>query len=254
MNYSTVNILGLCDEILLTIFNKLNKIDVLYSFIGVNQKLDKLAQDSTFTRSVDLVTISSNEDNESRTNSILDRFCFDIIPRIQYNIECLTVGPLSTDRILRIGNYPKLNKLILVNLSLKMASRILNNGSSFIHIYRHQISHLVVTINDDTTAIRIKNVATNIFANILAMFTNLIHLDFNFDDNFVYPPTSFIKLLSTTCHSSSIVHLNVRVRNFDDCLCLLDGRLSQLHTFIVKIDNIDDLSMSIRKKVRNFES
>ncbi|CAF3309915.1 unnamed protein product, partial [Rotaria sp. Silwood2] len=144
----------------------------------VNQKLDKLAQDSTFTRSVDLVTISSNEDNESRTNSILDRFCFDIIPRIQYNIECLTVGPLSTDRILRIGNYPKLNKLILVNLSLKMASRILNNGSSFIHIYRHQISHLVVTINDDTTAIRIKNVATNIFANILAMFTNLIHLDF----------------------------------------------------------------------------
>ena len=126
MNYSTVNILDLCDEMLLTIFNKLNNIDVLYSLIGVNQKLDRLAQDITFTRSIDLVTISSNEDNNSRTNSILDRFCFHIIPRIQHNIECLTLDPLSIDRVLRIGNYPKLHKLTLVNLPLEMASRIFN--------------------------------------------------------------------------------------------------------------------------------
>ncbi len=123
MNHSTLNILDLPVEILLIILNKLSNIDVLYSLIEVNQRLDKLAQNITFTRSVDLVTISSNENNDS----ILDRFCSSIIPRIQHNIEYLIVGPLSTDRILRIGNYSKLLKLTLVNLPFKMASRIFNS-------------------------------------------------------------------------------------------------------------------------------
>jgi len=65
MNYSTVNILDLCDEMLLAILKKLNNIDVLYSFIGVNRKLDGLVRDFTFTQSLDLVTISSNEHNDS---------------------------------------------------------------------------------------------------------------------------------------------------------------------------------------------
>jgi hypothetical protein len=86
------------------------------------------------------------------------------------------------------------------------------------------------------------------------MFTNLTHLELKLDDNVVYPPLSLIDLPSKTCYSSSVVHLNVRVRNFDDCLCLLDGRLSQLHTFIVEVDNLDDLSMAIHNKVKNFES
>ncbi|CAF1563015.1 unnamed protein product, partial [Rotaria sordida] len=80
-------------------------------------------------------------------------------------------------------------------------------GSLFTQKYKHQISHLNIMINDDNTALRVKNVATNIFTNILMI-----------------------------------------VRNFNDCLCLLDGCLNQLHTFIVKIDNIDDLSMTIQKK------
>jgi len=36
MNYSTVDLLDLSDEILLIILNKLNYIDVLYSLIGVD--------------------------------------------------------------------------------------------------------------------------------------------------------------------------------------------------------------------------
>jgi hypothetical protein len=36
MNYSTVYLLDLSDEILLIILNKLNYIDVLYSLIGVD--------------------------------------------------------------------------------------------------------------------------------------------------------------------------------------------------------------------------
>ncbi|CAF3111964.1 unnamed protein product, partial [Rotaria sp. Silwood2] len=60
--------------------------------------------------------ISSNEDNNSRNNSILDRFCSDIVPRIQHNIECLTLDAFSTDRVVRIGNYSKLHKITLRNV------------------------------------------------------------------------------------------------------------------------------------------
>ncbi|CAM4840020.1 unnamed protein product, partial [Rotaria magnacalcarata] len=47
-------------------------------------------------------------------------------------------------------------------------------------------------------------------------------------------------LSSTTFSSSSIVHLNIKMNNFDDCRYLLDGRLTQLHTFIANIDYIYD--------------
>ncbi|CAF3328183.1 unnamed protein product, partial [Rotaria socialis] len=126
MNHSTVDILALCDEILLDILNKLNNMDVLYSLIGVNRKLDSLVRDVTFTQSIDLVTILSNEHNDSRNKSIFDRFCSDIIPRIQHNIESLTLDPLSIDRVLCIGNYSKLHKVALVNDQFEIATRIFN--------------------------------------------------------------------------------------------------------------------------------
>ncbi|CAF3314482.1 unnamed protein product [Rotaria socialis] len=194
MNRSVANISVLCDELLLNIFSKLSNIDVLYSFIGVNQRFDKLARDITFTQSIDLTIISSNKDKNSRTNSILDRFYLDIIPRIQHNIECFTLDSLSMERALCIGNYSKFHKLNLVKLKIEMAFHIFN------------------------------------------------------EDNFVYPPLSLIDLPSTACYSSNIVELNVRVRNFDDCLCLLDGRLSQLNTFIIEIDKIQNSSKILDNK------
>jgi len=124
MNYSTVNILDLCDEMLITILNKLNNIDVLYSMIEVNQKFDRLARDINFIQSLDFTTISSYEDDHSKINLMLNRLCSHIIPQIQDNIQCLTVDPWSMDSVLSIGNYSKLHKLKLVNLKVEMTSRI----------------------------------------------------------------------------------------------------------------------------------
>ncbi|CAF4328732.1 unnamed protein product, partial [Rotaria sordida] len=42
----------------------------------------------------------------------------------------------------------------------------------------------------------------------------------------------------TICSSSTLYKLSVSVTNFGDCLALLDGRLKQLTTFIVIIDNM----------------
>jgi hypothetical protein len=111
----------------------------------------------------------------------------------------------------------------------------------------------MITINDGTIAEHIKKLSTNIFITIFTMFINLTHLHFNLNDICRCLPTSFIDLPSTICNSTSIVHLNVRVRNFDDCLCLLDGRLSQLHTFIVEINHIDNTSTIINNTVKYFE-
>ncbi|CAF1379273.1 unnamed protein product [Rotaria sordida] len=229
--------------------------DVLYSLIGINQKLDRLARNITFTQCVDLLTILSNESNDSRNKSILDRFCFDILPRIQHNIQSLTLDPLSIDRVFRIGNYSKLHKLTLLNLQFEMASRIFNDKSSFIHVFQNQISHLTVMIHDDSKGEHIKELFTNVFTNILIIFTNLIYLDFHSQDICRYISKPFLSLPSTTCYSSNIVHLNVGVFSFDDCLSLLDGHLTQLHTFIVKVGRIIDTSMTMKntKTVSNLK-
>jgi hypothetical protein len=251
--------------------------DVLYSLIGVNRKLDRLARDITFTQYVDLVTILSNESNDSRNKSILDRFCFDILPRIQHNIQSLTLDSLSIDRVFRIGNYSKLHKLTL-NLQFEMASRIFNgmlayfslfkinkpksinsrilylDKSSFIHAFQSQISHLIVMIHRGRDGEHIKELFTNMFTNILIIFTNLIYLNFHKQDFCRYISSPCLILPFSTCYSSNIVHLNIGVCSFDDCLCLLDGHLTQLHTFIVKVGHIIDTSMTIKNTVKCFKS
>ncbi len=47
-------------EMLLLILNKLTNIEVLYSLIGVNIRLDKIANDPLFTENLSFMTRSSN--------------------------------------------------------------------------------------------------------------------------------------------------------------------------------------------------
>ncbi|CAF3573254.1 unnamed protein product [Rotaria socialis] len=57
----------------------------------------------------------------SLPDSLLDRFCFHILPKIRANTECLAVEPLSIERILYAGEDPHLRKLSLVNFDLQSA-------------------------------------------------------------------------------------------------------------------------------------
>ncbi|CAF3292014.1 unnamed protein product [Rotaria sp. Silwood2] len=162
-------------------------------------------------------------------------------------MESLTLDRLSIDRVLCIGNYLKLWRLTLVNLPLKMACHIFNDESSFIYMFKHQILHLVIKINHIKFSEK-KHVATNVFANIFTIFTNLNHFEFGFEDHFGYSPLSLINLSSTIFYSSSISYLNVTVQYFNDCLCLLDGRFTQLYTVIVKVEIIKNSSQIINNK------
>ncbi|CAF3965460.1 unnamed protein product, partial [Rotaria sp. Silwood2] len=90
-------------------------------------------------------------------DTVLDRFCSQILPQIRYKINFLTLETSSVERILLTADYPNLYGLGLYNIDEKSAKRF---------------------------------------------FT---------------------------------VELHITVEDFNDCLYLLNGRLSQLRTFYVKI-------------------
>ncbi|CAF0953736.1 unnamed protein product [Adineta steineri] len=117
MNNSTVQLLDLPDEMLIQILNKLNNVDVLYSVLGVNKRLNRLACDPIFTNYLDLTTkISKYDERCSMSNVRLDQFCSFILLKIHHNIECLVLESSSMERILLTCDYPKLNKLILYSI------------------------------------------------------------------------------------------------------------------------------------------
>ncbi len=107
--------------------------------------------------------------------------------------------------------------------------------SPFVHVFKKQISHLVVTIVDDTGSDLLNDLATDVYGRIFTFFTNLVHLDFVIHYTPRHPTLHLNYLPSNICFSSSIVHLSIRVLFFEDCLQLLDGRLPQMNTFIVTI-------------------
>jgi hypothetical protein len=123
---SNNNIVDLPDEILFHILKELNNFDVLYSLVGVNEKLDRVVCDINFTRFVDLLTIESNRVTDSRSNVILHRFCMEILPRIHDKVESLTLQACFLPRVLHATNYLHLRKLVIINLELSMACHIFN--------------------------------------------------------------------------------------------------------------------------------
>jgi hypothetical protein len=86
---------------------------------------------------------------------------------------------------------------------------------------------------------------------IFTLLTNVQYLDLFGNDDNPFSEQLLRGLSATRCYSSSIAHLCIKIHNFDDCLCLLDGRLSQLHTLIVKLDYIRNSSILINNEVKN---
>jgi hypothetical protein len=122
LNNDHLNILILPNEMLLTIFNKLSMIDVFYSVVDVNERLNHLILDSVYTRNLNMVNITMKSFYD-RTFSIdthvLDRICKKVLPRIHHQVNELTVEQYSMKRILHTVNYPQLYSLSLINFQAK---------------------------------------------------------------------------------------------------------------------------------------
>jgi hypothetical protein len=88
MKHLRIQLTDIPDEILLLILTKLSNIEVLYSLIGVNIRLDKIASDPIFTDHLSLLKRSSNGVINSLDDSLFDRLYSEILPTIRHKIKC----------------------------------------------------------------------------------------------------------------------------------------------------------------------
>ncbi|CAF1557365.1 unnamed protein product [Rotaria sordida] len=112
--------LHLPNEILFIVFNKLNKVDVLYSLVDITQRFNQLIFDPFYIHNLNMtsMTMKSFYDRVySIDNQVLERICKNILPRIYHKITELIVEQYSMERVLQTINYPQLYSLTLMDFS-----------------------------------------------------------------------------------------------------------------------------------------
>ncbi len=135
MNKSLVQLDDLPDEILMHIFKKLYNNEVLYSFIDVNQRLNRIVHDPIFTRYLYLYKCFPYDNStDPLPDPILDRLCSKILPEIGHEVTTLFLEATSMERILHATNYSNLNNLGLCDIDQKVATSLFF-GKRFSLIY-----------------------------------------------------------------------------------------------------------------------
>ncbi|CAF4147029.1 unnamed protein product, partial [Rotaria sordida] len=124
MGNSCSQLNDLPDEILLFIFKELNNIEVLYSLMDINKRLNKIVHDSTFTSHLSLLRHYPDHSIYPLTDSMLDRFCSKILPEMHHKIKWIKLESPSMKRILLATNYPNLYGLSLYNLDKEIAKSL----------------------------------------------------------------------------------------------------------------------------------
>ncbi|CAF3818585.1 unnamed protein product [Rotaria sordida] len=122
----------------------------------------------------------------------------------------------------------------------------IDDKSPLIYKFKNQISSFVIDfISKLNPRAAIKDMHTLIFTQILTKFTNLQYLKFD-QSSISFRRLSYVSPPTIIC--STLLELYVSIRNFDDCLYLLDGRFTQLHTLHVNIYIIASSHLTINNK------
>src|ERR1700722_19426392 len=100
MEHSIVQLIDLPDELLVMIFQRLNNVELLYSLMGINTRLDRIISDPVFTTYLTLFRYFSNHHICPLVDTVLGRFCSQILPKIHYKINVLHLESSSMGRIL----------------------------------------------------------------------------------------------------------------------------------------------------------
>ncbi|CAF3760973.1 unnamed protein product [Rotaria socialis] len=237
MSWSNVNFLDLPNEILFIILKELGNMDVLYSLLNVdNQRLDMVVQEKMLTENLNFVLTTSTDDIFPIADNIIDRFCKNILPKINLNIKSLILESGTMERILLAVDYPNLTEIKLFNFTDKIFSHYFKVKSPFHRIFPQQIIDLILVYKESRQMFSMEQYTKELHKNIFNFFKNLQHLSINGSCLFL----SFRNLPLTTCSSLNLKKLCVGVKSFEDCLALLDGRLKELTTFILEISNMND--------------
>ncbi|CAM4901499.1 unnamed protein product [Rotaria socialis] len=238
MEYSCIGLHDLPDEILMIIFKKLDNFDVLFTLHGVNERLNRLIKDSIFTSRLTFVEwMSNNFIDLISSDMILNRFRLQILPEIRHKIEWLDLESSSMKYVLRAAHYPNLYGLGLYNINEESVRCLFTDEILSSGIFKNQITTLLITTNknDDyhEASLSVEEICVYIF-NVCARLTALTFYESSHRSPLRF---NFAELSPPNLYSSSLLILNIRVQCFANCLYLLDGRFSQLHTLHVDMVN-----------------
>ncbi|CAF3544951.1 unnamed protein product [Rotaria sp. Silwood1] len=165
----------------------------------------------------------------------LNRFCDEILPKINCKIVGLSLALHSMERILLASQYPNLTVLVIAIDSPNILLNYLTEESPIACLLQKQIRDITVMTTHEVFT---NELFTNTCVRILAICTNLFHLNMN---RWIKGDTTQLSLCQqplNICCSSRLRNLSIKVETFDDCLCLLDGRLDNLSSFTVNINFI----------------
>ena len=108
--------------------------------MGLNQRFDKILNGSIFIRNLTLIK-SIDISLYQSTNTILDRFCLEILSKFHDKIEQMNIEPKFLDRIL-LTTYPNLRTITLYNISPETVEELISSKIFFfcpITIYSKKI-------------------------------------------------------------------------------------------------------------------
>jgi hypothetical protein len=131
---SSIQLTDLPDEILLIIFKKLANIELLYSLMDVDPRLDVILNESIFTNRLILFRFLSRRLVYRKSlvpyyfypllDPILDRFCERILPKINLKVRWLELESKSMERVLHAANYPNLFGVVIYNIKTERALQV----------------------------------------------------------------------------------------------------------------------------------
>ncbi len=113
MSHKTVHLLDLPDEILLLIMKKLGSMDVLYSLLDVNKRLDQLARSIDNTKCIDFSIVSPNVESHLINDVKLVRFRDEILPQIHNDVVEFRLNYFCMKPILLACKYPNLSMIVI---------------------------------------------------------------------------------------------------------------------------------------------
>ena len=82
MEPSFVELNSLPDELLAMIFKKFNSIDIYYSLININMRINKIIYDQIFTTHLTLLQWSADDLIYPIDNAVVDQFCSQMLSKM----------------------------------------------------------------------------------------------------------------------------------------------------------------------------
>ena len=131
-----LDLLHLPNEVLLIIIEYLPMIDVLYSFVGITERLDQLVLDPISMRTLKLTCLRPEllperiYSLDERAFATLSR---TVLPRIRHPISQLIVDQFATDDVFRAREYPQLHSLSLIDFDESFALDLTQSKATLVH-------------------------------------------------------------------------------------------------------------------------